>query len=531
MESKSPKKPSSAKRKTRYRSEATDPENLQPSVKKSKLEPKSPKNSSKSSKKPIPKISNLDNPEKQESEILKNVEEVKETEKMFDILEKEEEKIQKTVTKSLPTEPNWTDGKRIFVNKLGLYSKDAIKPHFLTISDILHPTLGKSPIKDKSEKIEKALFSTFVYDQEPIQKLIDTGIPIVIIKDQEGGMHAKLSKDSDQPNLIFAYPEKAPGLGYGVFHAKIILVQFKTFLRVCITSANLTVEDWTLLSQVIWLQDFYKTKLSITETEKQPFFAQLNDFIIRCFPKNYDCPINLYNYDFSNAAVDLVCSVSGRFTKESMHKYGFTRVGDIVQKSGFKYKEKPILTFQTSSIGMMKQKYLSDLYESWVGNTNISNQIKDLSKYLEIQYPTDSYIRKCTIGPESASCILLSRKAYMDSEFPIDCFVQLEPLEDHETYKNHLFHAKVGILAVDHKISDDTLIYLGSHNISSSAWGKMEKSNSQICISNYEIGVIFKPEKNSAVLKKNIIESLMFKYPSRKYGKGDIPWIYENFIS
>ena len=47
-------------------------------------------------------------------------------------------------------------------------------------------------------------------------------------------------------------------------------------------------------------------------------------------------------------------------------------------------------------------------------------------------------------------------------------------------------------------IDDDTMIYFGSHNFSSNAWGKEEKSGSQFTIANWELGVVFLPEKGSA---------------------------------
>ncbi len=423
----------------------------------------------------------------------------------------------------------WNDGKRIFVNKLGLYDPESIKPHFLSFSDVMHPGLGKVPAG--GQKIERVIFSTFVFDPEIIIALVKAKLPVCVIKDREGGFHAKLSKDSEHPNLIMVYPEKAPGLHYGVFHAKLILIQFTDFLRVVVTSANLTTVDWTLLSQVVWLQDFPKTKLSITETERQGFFAVLHDFLVHCYPKNYDPSINLYNYDFSSASADLVASISGRFHKDLMPRYGFTRLGDIVSKSGFKYPTKPVLTFQTSSVGMLKPKYLSDLYQTVIGNKKITTLLTSPEKYVQILYPTRDYIRNTVLGPEAASCIILSKRAYDADDFPKECLCQLAPVDSHPSYKGMLYHAKVGILATKQEIADDSLIYVGSHNISSSAWGKMEKGNSQICISNYELGVVFKPEKGSAEMKKTIVASLMFKYPPEPYGKDDTPWIFEDKVS
>lgn len=43
------------------------------------------------------------------------------------------------------------------------------------------------------------------------------------------------------------------------------------------------------------------------------------------------------------------------------------------------------------------------------------------------------------------------------------------------------------------KITDDTILYFGSHNFSAAAWGNLEKNETQIAIANWEIGVLFGP--------------------------------------
>lgn len=59
--------------------------------------------------------------------------------------------------------------------------------------------------------------------------------------------------------------------------------------------------------------------------------------------------------------------------------------------------------------------------------------------------------------------------------------------------------------------------YIGSHNFSQAAWGRLQKNASQLHISNYEIGVlIMRPSQN-----------LPFVVPPAHYTQNDEPWIYE----
>eukprot|EP00826_Nyctotherus_ovalis_P038515 TRINITY_DN3611_c0_g1_i16.p1 TRINITY_DN3611_c0_g1~~TRINITY_DN3611_c0_g1_i16.p1 ORF type:complete len:198 (+),score=40.74 TRINITY_DN3611_c0_g1_i16:340-933(+) len=195
---------------------------------------------------------------------------------------------------------------------------------------------------------------------------------------------------------------------------------------------------------------------------------------------------------------------------------------------GYKLSREPVLTYQTSSIGMLKRRNLNFFYRAWAGSKEITKPVEDLPKYLEIQFPTKAYIDKVTLGQQSASCILLSAKAYHHKEFPRDCLCQLTPIESH---KNDLFHTKAAILAANHEIDDDTAIYIGSHNISESAWGRIERKNSQLCIANYEVGIVFPPEKGSKRMKEEILEALAFTYPPAKYDQSDLPWIHEQHFT
>ena len=60
--------------------------------------------------------------------------------------------------------------------------------------------------------------------------------------------------------------------------------------------------------------------------------------------------------------------------------------------------------------------------------------------------------------------------------------------------------------------------------MSSQAWGKEEKRGTQFALANWELGVVFPPEKGSSERKKAIVESLNVKFPPDKYHGGDLPY-------
>ena len=83
------------------------------------------------------------------------------------------------------------------------------------------------------------------------------------------------------------------------------------------------------------------------------------------------------------------------------------------------------------------------------------------------------------------------------------------------------------------EITDDSLLYFGSHNFSPSAWGNIEKGGTQIGMANWELGVVFPPEEGTRELKQQILDSMTLRLcepePAKKYDLqgGDYPFILD----
>jgi tyrosyl-DNA phosphodiesterase-1 len=57
--------------------------------------------------------------------------------------------------------------------------------------------------------------------------------------------------------------------GYGVFHSKIWLIKFDTFIRVVIGTGNQHVNDWIVWLNAYWYQDFSLKGTRICDFENQ----------------------------------------------------------------------------------------------------------------------------------------------------------------------------------------------------------------------------------------------------------------------
>ena len=104
-----------------------------------------------------------------------------------------------------------------------------------------------------------------------------------------------------------------------------------------------------------------------------------------------------------------------------------------------------------------------------------------------------------------------------------------DKFKDRET----VFHSKIFITGKRNKngkfiLNNDSIIYIGSHNFSTSAWGNYEKNESQISVANYELGVIFDCNALTFEEKLDIYNNLLFNFDCPKYSDDDIPFITKN---
>lgn len=70
--------------------------------------------------------------------------------------------------------------------------------------------------------------------------------------------------------------------------------------------------------------------------------------------------------------------------------------------------------------------------------------------------------------------------------------------------------------------SQDGWLYMGSHNCSAAAMGKLQKNNTQLHVLNYEIGVILEMKKGQTAT------ALPFGFPATKYNADQQPFVSDS---
>jgi tyrosyl-DNA phosphodiesterase 1 len=142
----------------------------------------------------------------------------------------------------------------------------------------------------------------------------------------------------------------------------------------------------------------------------------------------------------------------------------------------------------------LNPKFLTSFYNQF-GHT--SPKPDQTHTHLRIIFPTEGYVQTSHVGVEHASSIILNPQYWSADGFPRKAFCRQEGRT--QALDKNLYHAKFFIVTEEDndEITDDTVLYFGSHNFSAGAWGNLEKTNTQLGIANWEVGVVFGPEAGS----------------------------------
>jgi len=256
------------------------------------------------------------------------------------------------------------------------------------------------------------------------------------------------------------------------------------------------------------------------------FTENLKTFVQSLMPyktQNYKdlIDINIDDYLIRDIDIVLIASIPGRHADGDLEKYGHRRVASVLKKIGFVdpvsvKAKKHILTYQTSSVGNLDEKFLKEILSSFLpnymtveelisdkkpkgkkaGNVNLGQDLA--SNRVRVIFPSKEYVENCLEGPDYSGCLILNPDMYQKDAFCKNIFHHFQGTEDYAFHEGIIPHLKVWIVTDESgEVDDDSYIYFGSHNFSPSAWGRYEKDCTQISISNTELGVLFPPKRGN----------------------------------
>lgn len=404
-------------------------------------------------------------------------------------------------------------------------------------SQTLSQTLAFSDLfyHDK-ETAESVCFFVFGFSLHVLDKLLKKGLKVAVMADPYIDTFKEIAEKKELDKNLKVYWADKHSLGQNsAFHPKIYLIKFSTFLRVVIGSANLFKEDWSEWSNVVWYKDMPISRKSQTHHD-DTFKMKLNKFLKICLGSKSKkdimsfVSINLDDYDFTKSGVELVTSVPFKLAGKIKDLHGLPLLAQIMKDNQpikpFKLNNTRVY-YSCSSVGGINFGFIYKFITAIAPNLALAeytNKRKEQNKFyalFRLIYPTQDYVRKIENG--NTHCLLFSPYTFNKVRFNEEILYQFHNNEELYGEKNFVSHSKFFIVTQGEEITDDTVIYLGSHNLTKSAWGKYSRDSYEL--QNYEMGVLFPPKKESAKMKQEIVDSLSFKIPSERYEESDLPYL------
>ena len=234
---------------------------------------------------------------------------------------------------------------------------------------------------------------------------------------------------------------------------------------------------------------------------------------------------------------------SGAPTDTDSHPTGLAGLAKAIQDLQFDKVRSIELDYAASSLGAIDSNLLQRIYLAaqglpFIAASNVQKPVANLQQDFRIFYPSDDTIRNSIGGPDCAGIISLQKKHFLSPAFPAEC------LRDHvSTRKGMISHNKL-LFARGRHIDGKPFawVYVGSANISESAWGaqKVLKSGKlgKLTMRNWECGVVVPvPDEKLQTLKLaegdvppvSVFEGTIeipFQNPGEPY-KGRQPWLQD----
>jgi tyrosyl-DNA phosphodiesterase-1 len=295
--------------------------------------------------------------------------------------------------------------------------------------------------------------------------------------------------------------------------------------------------DWNRYGNVFWRKDFPIMPNPPGSEKPNAFVTYLSTYVDkimfphRCEMENF-LAINFKNFLINETQMNLIGSIPGHFPSTEPFRLSFYQGMHIIKNNP------PVIPFTlestkiyyvTSSLGSLNFKLLYDFSKmifpepsfNWEKAT--ANKLQLINMF-NVIYPSKNYISGSYFGESRANCLFLRRMIYDSFKFQKSVMRAFEGNLNIEGNNSILPHYKIWIVTHNGKFDDDTILYIGSHNFTQSAWGKFEKNDDQIEIFNYELGVIIPSKPNTALMKQSIIENFGVSIPAQVYSQHDQPF-------
>ncbi|KAI9667211.1 MAG: hypothetical protein M1821_000024 [Bathelium mastoideum] len=429
-----------------------------------------------------------------------------------------------------------------------------------------HPRVDDIKIEEvlQSNTLRIAVLSAFQWDTDWLLTKMDptkTKFILVMQAKEEAHQQQYLHATKHWPHVRLCFPPM-PGQ-VSCMHSKLMLLFHAEFLRIAIPSANLVAYDWGetgVMENSVFLIDL--PRLPENKWGKRegltPFGEELMHFVDAMGLQD-DVKNGLLRFDFDQTDhLGFVHTIGGTHQGRAMERTGFPGLSRTVTTLGLQTQELVEIDFATSSLGSLNAGFLATLYsavqglDGTSGAVNVGQRSKsdffakscsaktrppDIADHFRVYFPTEETVSKSTGGRDNGGTICFQSKWYHAPTFPKGI------LRDYRSVREGLLsHNKIMYVRGKRQDKDGNQLpvawaYVGSANLSESAWGKRvtDRATKQPKLNarNWECGVIVQvPHETLANSEKEKVMDVFnhtirppFQYPAHEYG-GRKPWFF-----
>jgi len=406
--------------------------------------------------------------------------------------------------------------------------------------------------------LQKAVLSAFCWDSEWLLGKIDFPRTKLIFvmqgKTAEERQRLLAEVEPVRSSLDICFPSMEGNIH--CMHSKLMLLFHPHKLRVAIPSANLMSYDWGesgIMENSVFIIDL--PRLASEEdfrpvSELTSFAKELMYFVERQGLRQ-NVKDGLLKHDWSGTrGIAFVHTVGGPDYGLSAARTGILGLSKAIKDLGLESEKDLQIDFTASSIGSLNDDYMRTMHAAARGKLNIgakSSQVPtvpqtDIKDRFRVYYPTHDTIKASKGGEDNGGTIWLSRNWFEGAKFPRSLFRDYQSTRSGLLSHNKIIYARGKQVSADGKERPIAWVYMGSSNMSESAWGKVmfdrSRKEPKIGCRNWECGVLLPV---SAEILENVgaaeiptmdvfkdLVDVPFKFPGEEY-RGKDPWYYTEY--
>ncbi|KAJ2695436.1 hypothetical protein H4R19_005844, partial [Coemansia spiralis] len=295
--------------------------------------------------------------------------------------------------------------------------------------------------------LRKAVLTTFVLDMAWLEAQLGRSAKLVVVKSYNPAVEPRGVFQSDGGRVTVVHPEFA-GQRFPIMHSKLMLLFYDSYVRFVASSANLIEIDWTVLGNIVFIQDVPLD----TSRDYQSTFGDSLTHALRDLGVPEQVVVQVAHMDFSAVAAEIVTSVPTAAGRSRFHAaaYGVQRLGQIARGlnagclADVFDPSATTVSCYGSSMGRLTHSYLCAFLGHLVGASPAELEKRtgrkplDIERWVRVGFHTDEQGAANKFGTVSRHSIKCSRDNCQSRSFPRQVLHRIEP-----TVPGTLVHAKL----------------------------------------------------------------------------------------